>query len=69
MAKLIDELSVFLPVYNEESNLQRVVLKTKEARGDKFTTRGLIGKFNGTFRFWGGIGRCFWKILKIFQKF
>lgn len=30
MAKLIDELSVFLPTYNEESNLQKVVLKTKD---------------------------------------
>lgn len=30
MAKIIDELSVFLPVYNEESNLQRVISKTKE---------------------------------------
>ncbi|HKC04628.1 MAG TPA: glycosyltransferase family 2 protein [Patescibacteria group bacterium] len=30
MAKLIPEISVFLPVYNEESNLQKVVLKTKE---------------------------------------
>lgn len=29
MTKIIDELSVFLPVYNEESNLERVVLKTK----------------------------------------
>lgn len=30
MAKLIQELSVFLPTYNEESNLRKVVLKTKE---------------------------------------
>lgn len=28
MAKIIDEISVFMPVYNEEANLQRVVLKT-----------------------------------------
>lgn len=30
MAKIIDGLSVFLPVYNEESNLQKVILKTKD---------------------------------------
>lgn len=29
MAKIIEELSVFLPTYNEESSLQKVVLKTK----------------------------------------
>ncbi len=30
MAKIIDELSVFLPIYNEEANLESVVLATKE---------------------------------------
>ena len=29
MAKIIDGISVFLPAYNEESNLQKVVSKTK----------------------------------------
>ena len=34
MAKIIDELSVFLPVYNEEANIKSVVLAVREVLQD-----------------------------------
>lgn len=34
MAKIIDQLSVFLPVYNEKENIESVILSTKEVLED-----------------------------------
>ena len=42
LTQMIDAISVFLPFYNEEANIESVVLKTKKILGKNFKTWELI---------------------------